>query len=165
MAAPPQITIRDISGTWVMQGISWWLRKAIAIATITLSVKQYDDDEGVTHIDIEQTTTGGIKTTELRTLDWNVRFHEDRVFGKVDSQTRWVKLKDVDDDEFLKTGWDDLEGEHVESYVKSQNNGWTAHQIWGFENLHEKRYHVRHVVVRNGDDWKQARLVYDYHGQ
>ena len=24
------------------------------------------------------------------------------------------------------------------------------------------RYHTRHVVVRKGEDWKQARLVYDY---
>lgn len=105
------------------------MRKAIALATITLSIKQYVDDGGVTHIDIQQSATGGINTTELRTLDWVVRFHEDRVFGKVDGQTRWIKLEDVDDDDFLKTGWDDLEGEHVQSYVKSQNNGWTANQV------------------------------------
>lgn len=41
------------------------------MATITLAVKQYRDDDGVEHIDIEQTATGGIKgTTENRTLDW-----------------------------------------------------------------------------------------------
>lgn len=105
------------------------MRKAIALSTITLSIKQYVDDGGVTHIDIEQTATGGIKTTELRTLDWQVRDHEDRVFGKVDAQARWVKLADVDDDDFLKSGWDDLEGEHVQSYVKSKTNGWTADQV------------------------------------
>ncbi|MCJ1265475.1 hypothetical protein MMC22_005353 [Lobaria immixta] len=165
MAAPPEITINDLSGTWVMQGVGWFMRKAIALSTITLSIKQYVDDGGVTHIDIEQTATGGIKTTELRTLDWQVRDHEDRVFGKVDAQARWVKLADVDDDAFLKTGWDDLEGEHVQGYVESKTNGWTADQIWGFEYVHEKRYHVRHAVVRKGDDWKQARLVYDYLGK
>lgn len=106
------------------------MRKAIGLSTITLSIKQYtDDDGGVTHIDIQQTATGGIKTTELRTLDWQVREHEDRVFGKVNGQTRWIKLEDVDDDDFLKTGWDDLEGEHVQSFVKSQTNGWTANQV------------------------------------
>lgn len=105
------------------------MRKAIALSTITLSIKQYVDDGGVTHIDIEQTATGGIKTTELRTLDWQVRDHEDRVFGKVDAQARWVKLADVDDDAFLKTGWDDLEGEHVQGYVTSKTNGWTADQV------------------------------------
>lgn len=37
-------------------------------------------------------------------------------------------------------------------------------QIWGFETVNEERRHTRHVVVRKGDDWKLARLVYDYHG-
>ena len=40
-----------------------------------------------------------------------------------------MKLKNVDDDEFLKTGWDDMEGEHVQSYVESKTNGWTADQV------------------------------------
>lgn len=55
----------------MLQGIGWFTRKAIGLATITLDVKQYRDDEGVEHIDIVQTATGGIKgTTENRTLDW-----------------------------------------------------------------------------------------------
>jgi hypothetical protein len=37
-------------------------------------------------------------------------------------------------------------------------------QIWGFEMINEERRYVRHVIVRKGDDWKQARLVYDYQG-
>ena len=37
-------------------------------------------------------------------------------------------------------------------------------QTWGFEVLNGSRYYVRHIVVRKGDDWKQARLVYDYEG-
>lgn len=53
---------------------------------------------------------------------------------------------------------------HVQSYAESYNNGWTANQIWGFEQIDGKRRHVRHIVVRKGDDWKQARLVYDWHG-
>lgn len=55
----------------MLQGIGWFKRRAISLATITLDIKQYRDDEGVEHIDIEQTATGGIKgTTENRTLDW-----------------------------------------------------------------------------------------------
>lgn len=34
--------------------------------------------------------------------------------------------------------------------------------MWGFEKVDGKRYHVRHVVVRKGDQVKKARLVYDY---
>ena len=93
-------------------------------------------------------------------------------------------MSDVDDDEFLKTGWDDMDGEHIQAYAESKNNGWTADQVsqtwpvlglkkfcadrltlmqvWGFEEVVDKRYYVRHVVVRKGDEWKQARFVYDY---
>lgn len=66
---------------------------------------------------------------ENRTLDWEYREHTDKIFGKVKGKSRWVKLGDVDDDEFLKTGWDDLEGEHVQSYVESDGGGWTADQV------------------------------------
>lgn len=99
------------------------------MATLTLNVKQYVDDAGVTHVDIQQWATGGIHTEELRILDWQLREHQDRVFGKVNGQARWVKLEDVDDDDFLKTGWDDLEGEHVQGYAASLTNGWTANQV------------------------------------
>lgn len=178
MAAPPEITLKDLSGKWVMvnlfpfkglffqdpnakdrtrpsptilmqfshwyilsrflqntpksnvekQGISWFLRKIIALATITLEITQYEEDS-ITHIDIDQFATGGIKTTEKRTLNWQVKRHEDSVFGVVFGQSRWIKLADVDDDEFLKTGWDDLNGEHIQSYVESHDKGWTVNQV------------------------------------
>lgn len=75
-----------------------------------------------------------------------------------------MKLTDVDDDAFLKEGWEDLEAEHVQAYVESYDNGWTADQVWGFEVVDGERRHVRHIVVRKGSDWKQARLVYDWMG-
>ena len=76
-----------------------------------------------------QTATGGLGSTELRTLDWKVRDHKDNIFGEVQVKTRWVKLNKIDDDEFLKTGWDDLKGEHVQSWAESKVNGWTANQV------------------------------------
>ena len=121
------------------QGVSWFLRKAISFATVTLTVKQYVDKDGLTHIDIQQVATGGISgTTENRTLDWTWRDHKDGIFGQVKGKSRWVKLEDVDDDEFLKTGYDDMEGEHIQSYVENDENGWTADQVssW-FEGLVE----------------------------
>ena len=75
-----------------------------------------------------------------------------------------MKLADVDDDDFLKTSWLDPEGEHIQAIAESIGNGWTADQIWGFEEIKGERRYVRHVVVRKGDDWKLARLVYDYKG-
>lgn len=111
------------------QGIGWFLRKAISLATVTLTIRQYLENS-ITHIDIQQTATGGIQgTTELRKLDWIYHDHKDGIFGDCRGKARWVKLKNVDDDEFLKTGWDDMEGEHVQSYVESKTNGWTADQV------------------------------------
>lgn len=40
-----------------------------------------------------------------------------------------MKLKDLKGDEFLKKGWDDLVGEHVQSWVESEENKWTAEQV------------------------------------
>lgn len=153
------------------------------------------DDKSITHIDTQQVGTGGLGSTELRALDWKFREHKDNIFGEVQAKSRWVKLEDVDDDEFLKTGWDDMKGEHVQAWAESEAKGWTANQVrwvprasvllggwlcwflmmglfadedecrfqvWGFEVLSGKRYYVRHIAVRKGDDWKLARLVYDY---
>jgi hypothetical protein len=176
MAAPPEKTLEDLSGVWILnkklsddieptlilQGVGWFLRKAILLATITLTITEYVDDNSITHIDIDQVATGNIRTKELRTLDWVFRDHVDNVFGEVNARSRWVKLDDVDDDDFLKTGWDDMNGMHVQSWGESKTNGWTTNQVWGFEMLDGKRYHVRHIATRKGEDWKLARLVYDY---
>ena len=73
-------------------------------------------------------------------------------------------MEDVDGDDFLKTGFDDMEGEHVQALAESIDNGWTADQVWGFEKVNGERRYVRHVIVKKGEDWKMARLVYDYKG-
>ena len=101
---------------------------------------------------------------EKRTLDYTWRDHEDKIFGKVKGRSRWVKLEDIDGDDFLKTGFDDMEGEHVQALAESIDNGWTADQVWGFEEVNGERRYVRHVIVKKGEDWKMARLVYDYKG-
>lgn len=184
MAAPPEVTMKNLTGTFVMnkslsddtdavlalQGIGWFTRKAIALATVTLHVKQYIDDAGLTHIDIDQTATGGIKgTSEIRTLDWVEREHNDHIFGDLKGKNRWCTL-DVPDDAFLKDGW--LEGEeensgpngerHMQGFVVNEKNGWTGEQIWGFAIIDGKRYYTRRVVVSKGDKVLKTRLVYDW---
>lgn len=162
-----------------MQGIGWFLRKAIGLASVTLHVRVYTEPASsgaattttassteaasplpsqpsllsssssaehartVTHIDIEQTATGGIKgTTELRTLDWKARPHADYVFGKCEGRSKWVDLEanddaDVPDDAFLKEGW--LKGPGhgggpngrmlVLAYVKSLERDWEGYGV------------------------------------
>jgi hypothetical protein len=45
----------------------------------------------ITKINIDQTATGGIKSTESRTTDWRVREHKDRTFGKCAAQSRLIR--------------------------------------------------------------------------
>ncbi|KAK3335397.1 hypothetical protein B0T19DRAFT_470670 [Cercophora scortea] len=193
MAAPPSKTIKDLSGKWVMnksqsspiepalviQGIGWVTRKVVGLATLTLDVKQYSGPPSppaepsapeVTHIEIEQTGTGGMKgTTEKRCLDNAFREHSDWLFGTVRGQTKWIATADIAD-KFLAEGW--LEGAdeaggpngetHVLSHVESLDNGWTATQTWGFQLVDGVRKYVRHVVVAKGTQRAELTLVYDY---
>lgn len=148
------------------------------MSTITLDVKQYiappsppnSDTAPVTHIEIAQTGTGGLKgTAEVRCLDLQWREHSDWMFGHVKGQSRFVAAADIAD-EFLKKGW--LEGEeeqggpagetHIESYVESLENGWTARQIWGFQTVDGERRYSRNVLVQKGAERVEIRLVYDY---
>jgi hypothetical protein len=140
------------------------MRKAITSGTVTLSIEEYKDEQGNTHIDIEQTGLAGMKgTTELRTLDWKEAEHEDHVFGKVRGRSRWTKLREIQDD-FLKSGWlpEIVDGETIHNHVESVNDGWIVDQVWGFEELSGERRYVRHVVITKEGKRVQARLVYDF---
>jgi hypothetical protein len=142
------------------------------LATVYLNIKQYTDEAGVVHIDIEQTTTGGLQgTTELRTLDWVSHEHEDHIFGKLSGKTRFIAA-DAIEDAFLKEGW--LEGDeekggpagetHIESAVVA-DAGWSASMIWGFADIDGERRYVRRVVVKKGSQELKARLVYEHYVQ
>jgi len=187
MASPPEVTIKDLSGKWVMnktlsddtdkvlalQGVGWWQRTAIGLATVYLSAKQYIDDSSISHIDIDQTATGGIKgTTENRTLDWNVRTHEDHIFGTIDGQSRWSTFQGIDDP-YMKEGWLEFEEEkggpngefHVENYAVNKERGWDTRQIWGFAIIDGARYYTRRIVVTKEDVVLKVRLVYNFQGR
>jgi hypothetical protein len=159
--------------TNIQQGIGWLIRKAIGYMTVTLVTKEYKDDAGVFHIDIEQPGAAGIKgTTELRQLDDSWQEHEDHVFGAVKGRSKWIKISDLKDDDadqaYLKKGWsqETIDDEAVDSYVESIKNGWTAHQVWGFEDVevdgNKQRMYVRHVVVKKADKTIHARLIYEF---
>ncbi|KAJ5732511.1 hypothetical protein N7493_003992 [Penicillium malachiteum] len=108
MAAPADITIKNLNGQWVMdstlsdptdpilalQGMSWFLRKGLSYATVTLHIHQYTDAEKplVYHIDVDQVITGGIKgTSERRVLDFTEREHTDDIFGTVRGLSKMVR--------------------------------------------------------------------------
>lgn len=100
-------------------------RKALNIATVTLTVHQYADekDPKVLHVNIDQTVTGGIPgTTEHRITDWEGREHLDHVFGKVKGQSRLIRGSKGDDGKFrpnveIATKTDD---EKVKKFLKGE---------------------------------------------
>jgi hypothetical protein len=161
----------DTDEVLALQGMNWFTRKAIGMATIYLHVKQYVDEAGITHIEIEQTATGGIKgTSENRILDWTPRPHEDHIFGKLSGKSHWVNIEDLDDN-YLKEGWltDDKErggpnGELLIQNVVDAERGWTGNQVWGFAIIDGQRYYTRRVVVIKGKTVLKKRLVYTYQG-
>jgi len=184
MAAPPEKTLKNLTGKYqlnkelsdsiepvlVVQGIGFFIRKAIGVASISLDVNQYEappnppstSTDIVTHIDIEQSASGLSSTHEKRCLDNVFREHKDWLFGEVQGKTRWVTADEVTD-EHLKKGWEEGgDGQYLQSYVESKTNGWTAEQIWGFQVVDGKRRYCRNIVVLKGSDRAAVRLVYDY---
>lgn len=131
---------------------------------MTLAVSEYTDEAGLTHIDVQQTATGGLKgTAEKRTLDDQWREHSDWLFGKVRGRSRWALSEaDLPTDAFLRTGWEDGASEWVYGFVESLDNGWTAEQVWGFKLVNGERRHARHIIVAKGKERVEMKMVYDY---
>ncbi|OAA61002.1 hypothetical protein SPI_05026 [Niveomyces insectorum RCEF 264] len=194
-----------------LQGVGYIVRKAISAATLTLHVRQYEappseptiaddpvDDAArqvsVTHVDIDQTLTGGFKgTTERRCCDDRRREHSDWLFGHVVGRTRWYRgpgaaaavVRDFGGEAFLAKGWsettgNDNDGDLLVSHVVNQDagNGWVAAQTWGFQPVGDSgengggggaRRYVRNIVVTKGEGAEQQRqavqLVYDFVGE
>jgi len=195
MAAPPEITCTNLSGKFVMnkslsddidpmlklQGLSWITRTAISLATVVLTIKEYNQD-GQWHIDITSVASGLSTTQENRTLDWQQREHKDKIFGNCEGKSRMWKTGDYklegpgsqEDVAFLlaeklkdgKTDSKFLDDEHVQSWVKNVDAAaWQAEQSWGFEDIKGERRYTRRIVVWRHGDFKRARVVYDYKGK
>ncbi|KAK2600233.1 hypothetical protein QQS21_005029 [Conoideocrella luteorostrata] len=184
MAAPAEKTLKNLNGSWTVdselsestdpalaiQGISYLVRTGISYATISIAVNQYDgppkppneSTETFTHVDIDQSASGLTSTQENRCLDNTWREHSDWLFGNVKGRTTWVSLDEVEDT-YLKTGWEtEGDGKFILSHVESQDSGWTATQLWGFQQVNGERRYCRNIVVAKGDERAEFRLVYKY---
>ncbi|KAM6498951.1 hypothetical protein JOM56_006899 [Amanita muscaria] len=183
MAVPPDFTILDLTGKFVLnktlsdsvdeilqeQGIGYVLRTAIWYATVYLDIKHYKDDDGVEHIDIAQSFTGGIAgTTERRILYWKFRETEDYIFGPVVGRTRRAKAEEIEE-EFLTKGWTKDTYEHgfvqtrTESNTPKSGTTWIAHQVWGVEEIDGERRYTRHIHFTGPTgNVLEKRLIYDY---
>lgn len=169
--------------------MNWLTRKAIGLATVTQTLTSYEEPTPsgpITHIDIDQTATGGLKgTSEKRTLDWTTRPHSDYLFGDLTAKSRWSSLATIlaenvgvgkpthieDDARYLVEGWlpETAEGEVVENFVENEKAGWTGWQVWGFAEVEsegaKERWLVRRFVIRKGEKVERVRLVYAWAGE
>ncbi|KAK4897705.1 hypothetical protein LTR27_004477 [Elasticomyces elasticus] len=177
MAVPSTVTIKDMSGVYVlnktqsqsvqtllkMQGVGFIIRQAVQYSTITVTVKHYTGEDGKEHLDQKQVSTGGITNEDLRKLDWEWNEVENFIWGKVRGRNRVTKVSELDDD-FLKQGWsqDCVEDGVVETVSKSLTSGWAATQIFGFADVDGQRKQVRRVLGRKGDQVERVMQVYDW---
>ncbi|TGJ80379.1 hypothetical protein E0Z10_g8380 [Xylaria hypoxylon] len=191
MAAPDSKTVSDLGGKWLLnktlsdptdpalalQGIGWFLRKAIGAATVTIQVKHYTDDSSLTHIDIEQSASGLSGTSEKRTLDWTAREHKDWLFGRVNGRSKYITPAELAvllapegearkggwvDSDFLAQDWrEEAQGKFVLNHVHA-DAGWFATQVWGFQDIGGERRYVRNVVVAKGDKFESFKMIYDF---
>lgn len=116
-------------------------------------------------MDIVQTASGLTSTEELRCLDDHPREHTDWLFGTVEGRSRWATLAEIDK-EFLKKGWlttgDD--DKFIVNRAVNKAKGWTATQVWGFQDIKGERRHCRNIVIEKGSESVEIRLVYDFVG-
>ncbi|KAJ3520863.1 hypothetical protein NM688_g9098 [Phlebia brevispora] len=186
MAVPNEMTTLNLSGKYYqnktlsddtdeilrLQGVSWWVRKAIQLGTLYVTITHRTED-GVEKMTIDQVLTGGAgSSTEERVLDWEERKVDDRVFGPIISRTKREFPENIEK-EYLKTGFINDGHGLVMSYgasdTEKSGTTWVGETTWGIEELDvgenkEKRY-TRHVFFTGpGGEEITARVVYDYTG-
>ncbi|KAL4739917.1 hypothetical protein BDV11DRAFT_107108 [Aspergillus similis] len=110
MAAPGDITVKTLRGSWTLdksvsdsmdgilklQGVGWLTRKGISAASITLQFTSSvepspSSGDPTVHLTMRQTLTGGIgASTEERITDWVERERSNHIYGDVLSRSRLV---------------------------------------------------------------------------
>ncbi|EUC47610.1 hypothetical protein COCMIDRAFT_3404 [Bipolaris oryzae ATCC 44560] len=198
MASPANIDMKNLVGQWTMnksesdafdpvltlQGISWFIRKAVETATLTQYLRQstVDGSDGAptTLIEIDQVLTGGLKgSPENRTLDWTYREHTDFIFGVIRGRSRYSTLQKFqqesketgatdEDIKYMTEGWleETQQGDILESFMSSAAGKWISWNVWGFAESGGERKLIKKFTVRKIDTGAVVRvkMVYDYLG-
>ncbi|CAI7662729.1 unnamed protein product [Penicillium crustosum] len=120
MAAPGNIAIDDLTGRKSMnlqlsesydsilkvQGVNWLTRKVLNVGNITMTIKQYADKAGFTHLTIDSKSGSGVPgSIENRLLNNETRHASHPLFGKITGCTARVNLADLPS-AWLADGWE-----------------------------------------------------------
>ncbi|KAK0645435.1 hypothetical protein B0T16DRAFT_411167 [Cercophora newfieldiana] len=184
MAAPNDMNIHNLSGKWALnrslsddispvlalQGVNWIVRAALSRAPISLTISHVRNEaSGVETVTTTQHSMGRV-TQEERALDWTETTSSHPIFGQIVTKSRISALDDSKLKPFLCQNWEDNTSEVIEA--QSVGPGWTSWQIWGFQVIDGKRYHVRNAIVQKGKDFTEAasefvefKMVYDRIGE
>jgi hypothetical protein len=164
---------------FAIQGIPWIIRKVVSIAALSLKATQQVDESGTKTLVFTNAVSvaiGGLsEENEVRVLDWREEFHSSTLFGTSSHRSRLVNLSAAAGHDgkplhsFLSQGFLD-EGEpggdnYLYDLVVHQTNGWVMEQLWGFGMLNDKRWLMRTMVVRKGNEVATARAIYNWKGK
>ncbi len=109
-------------------------RKAIALATLYVTLT-HSTENGVETLINHQELTGGLGSgTETRPLDWQDREVQDKLFGDIVTKSRRAQAADLEH-EFLKTDWTEHSLQHGvintigHSDTPKSGKTWVAEQV------------------------------------
>ena len=190
MAAPSEKSLKNMTGQWFvatklcqgfeqylsLQGLPWWKRQFLHILTVKETHTQYKDGEGITHIDVALSISGGFGgNNENRIIDNKQHTVETEMLGTLLERCRWANLDEIED-EWLKEGWvytdDELKnggggpnGElHIESHGSNASGAFSTVGLWGFVEIDGARYHCRKAIARRGKETCRVTGIYGYTG-
>lgn len=139
------------------------MRKGIAKANLELVIKEYVDDSGITHLDIDVKPSMGPAQKESRILDWEQPSEANHpLFGNGKARSKWATLEDLTD-EYFKQGWEAGTTEFIVQQNEMESGANTT-LVHGFEIIGGERHYVRHVMTKKGKEEAKVKLVYDYLG-
>ncbi|KAI2467184.1 hypothetical protein F4781DRAFT_402860 [Annulohypoxylon bovei var. microspora] len=188
MAAPWNITMRNLSGIWVLsvalsddlepccklQEMPWIFRKLLSFITITNRITQTSNEKGYTQFNITSTVSGGFKAEMdpyvLDGLESPTAPSVQRV------RAQWLDLKcskpmSMDGgpiDPYLTRDWlEDPKAptwDHVYLYIVNEKGGRTAEYVWGFAWRGNGRYFVKKLLMRKGERSVRMAIVQEWDG-
>lgn len=151
----------DYDSVLALQGVNLLIRMVIARTTLTVAMKQWEED-GVTHLEFQNAIASSLPgSTENFTLNWEPTEFYDHYFGNVRDRARWVKVDDLEED-FLRNGWEEGTAEVIHLFTDHLDVDVTTSQVCGFEFIDGLRRHTRRMVVKRADVTTNLRVVFDH---
>ncbi|KAH9937892.1 uncharacterized protein BXZ73DRAFT_100107 [Epithele typhae] len=184
MAAPAEMTARDLSGNYTLnkslsrnndeilraQGVSWMLRKTIAMGNPHLRIAHaFDGPGGVETMDNELSAANQ-RRRERRTFNGAERSATGTLLGSITVGNWRRDAEEMEELEMcgcLTEGWLPetwVDGKII--YIRTTGEaGWVIHQTWGLRVVDGAKRYVRRIHLAGAKgEVVEARLVYDYDG-